>query len=199
MGDRPTPKQSLDSKYFEAVYAARDDPWDFETSAYEKAKYAATLRTLPCERYARALEVGTSIGVLTEQLAPRCDYLLSVDVSAKALARARERCRNLPQAELREMSVPHQFPDGEFGLILVSEVAYYFSDADLSLLATRCAEHQKGKADLVLVHLTEKVKDYPQTGDQVHNFFLSRPEWESLQSTREERYRIDVLRRRANP
>ena len=69
---------SLPAGYFEALYAAAPDPWDFEGSDYERGKYAATLAALPQPRYARALEVGCSIGVLTALLAPRCDRLLAV-------------------------------------------------------------------------------------------------------------------------
>jgi len=69
---------SLPPGYFDALYAASPDPWAFETSAYERAKYAATLDALPARRYRRALEVGCSIGVLTRQLADRCDIKISI-------------------------------------------------------------------------------------------------------------------------
>jgi len=186
---------SLDAKYFDDVYAARKDPWDFETSDYERGKYAHTLESLPRACYAKAFEIGCSIGVLTAQLALRCDALLSVDVSEAALQQARERCANLPQVELRRMSLPAEFPDGKFELILVSEVAYYFGRPDLELLADKVAAHQQPGADLVLVHFTPLVPDYPATGDQVHEYFLGRSEWGRMGGSRQERYRIDVLRR----
>ncbi len=186
---------SLNAKYFDEVYAARKDPWDFETSEYERDKYAHTLESLPRERYATAFEFGCSIGVLTAQLALRCDSLLSVDISEAALQQARERCANLPQVELRRMSLPAEFPDGKFGLILVSEVAYYLSRPDLESLADKLATHQEPEADLVLVHFTPLVPDYPATGDQVHEYFLARSEWGRVGGSRQERYRIDVLRR----
>jgi SAM-dependent methyltransferase len=188
---------SLDEEYFNRVYAAKDDPWDFATSEYEKAKYAQTLEALPREHYANVLEIGCSIGILTAQLAPRCGHLLSVDVSAKALELARERCREFQNVELRRMSVPNEFPGGRFDLVLVSEVGYYFSPPDRARLADRIAEHQSHGSDLLLVHFTPKVEDYPATGDQVHDYFRSRPEWDTIASGREERYRLDVLRRRA--
>ncbi len=69
---------SLPPRYFDDLYAHDPDPWQFETSAYEAAKYDATLDALPIERFASALEVGCSIGVLTARLAPRCDELLAI-------------------------------------------------------------------------------------------------------------------------
>lgn len=46
-------RRSLPPSYFEDLYGARDDPWDFETSPYERDKYAATLGALPRARLAR--------------------------------------------------------------------------------------------------------------------------------------------------
>ena len=123
-------KQTLTEKYFEDVYAAKDDPWNFATSEYEAEKYAATLKSLPREIYKNVFEIGCSIGVLTEKLAARCEKLLAVDVSEKALAQAIERCRNLPQITFRKMSVPQEFPDEKFDLILISEVGYYLAPED---------------------------------------------------------------------
>ena len=88
-------KQTLTEEYFADVYAANDDPWNFETSDYEAEKYAATLNALPRENYANAFEIGCSIGVLTEKLAAKCARLSAVDVSEKALEKAKARCRNL--------------------------------------------------------------------------------------------------------
>ena len=186
---------SLPTKYFDDVYSAHRDPWDFETSEYEQQKYTHTLASLPRDHYKSALEIGCSIGVLTAQLAPRCESLLSIDVSESALAQARARCRHLPHVTFRNNSVPTQFPDGQFMFILLSEVAYYLSRPDLILLADQLAAHQNEGADLLLVHFTPEVAGYPATGDQVHDYFLTRPEWRTLAESRQPRYRLDALRR----
>ena len=67
---------TLPPKYFDHVYQANRDPWNFETSPYEREKYAATLAALPRARYAEAFEIGCSLGILTAQLAPHCGHLL---------------------------------------------------------------------------------------------------------------------------
>ena len=46
------PASSLPPGYFEAIYARDPDPWRFADSAYERAKYDATLAALPRPRYA---------------------------------------------------------------------------------------------------------------------------------------------------
>lgn len=189
------PDRSLPPDYFEQVYAAKSDPWDFANSAYERAKYADTLAHLPRTRYVRGFEVGCSIGVLTSQLGKRCDHLLSVDVAESALAQARRRCEGMAEVHIAKMQIPEQAPDGSFDLIVVSEVGYYWSPGDqaraMALLATL---HEPG-GHLVLVHWTPEVHDYPQTGDEVHDTWLARPEWRTVRDERRERYRLSVLER----
>ena len=191
----PEEEESLSAKYFEGIYARDRDPWKFESSEYEKGKYEATLASLPRSRYRCALEVGCSIGVLTRLLSGRTEALLALDISERALAVARERCSDLDQVSFACMRVPHELPEKQFDLILVSEVGYYWSHADLQKAADRLsARHEQG-GHLVLVHLTEPVPDYPLTGDEVHDYWLSRGEWRQVMGERRERFRIDVLER----
>jgi SAM-dependent methyltransferase len=167
---------SLSDDYFDGVYAHADDPWSFETSRYEHAKYTDTLRSLPRETYANALEVGCSIGVLTERLAERCERLLSVDVAEAALAKARERCAHLPHVRFERRRLPETFPSGSgagalaepFDLILLSEVGYYWSEEDLREVLRLCAERLVEGGHLLLVHWTPYVEDYPLRGARVH-------------------------------
>ena len=87
---------SLGRDYFEDLYAKEADPWRFATSDYEHEKYDATLAALPRARYARGLEIGCSIGVLTRRLAARCDRLLATDIAEEPLREARLRSANAP-------------------------------------------------------------------------------------------------------
>lgn len=187
--------ESLPPRYFDRIYARSQDPWEFETSAYEHQKYAATLDALPRERYENAVEVGCSIGVLTSLLAERAERLLGLDVSDRALERARERLVLESHVDFACMQVPHQLPDDSFDLIVLSEVAYYWTRADLEHAADELAARHQTGGHLVLVHLTELVRDYPQTGDEVHEYWTARPEWRCVQHVRHPRYRIDVLER----
>ncbi len=190
---------TLTPGYFDDVYRANDDPWAFASSPYERQKYADTLAALDQPRYERAFEIGCSIGVLTAQLAPRCGQLLSVDVSEAALAQARQRCAALPQVALRRMQVPDEFPEGQFDLILLSEVGYYWSPADLARAADLMLAALPTGAKLLLVHWTPVVPDYPQTGDEVHEFFLAKTgpagPLRHLHGHRADKYRLDLFAR----
>lgn len=191
---------SLGGEYFEAVYGADADPWGFETSPYEAAKYEATLAALPAPRYADAFEIGCSIGVLTARLAARCDRLLAVDLVPAVLARAAARCASLPQARFAQMSVPSAFPDLTFDLILLSEVGYYWSRADLDRARRLIVDALCPGGHLILVHWTPFVHDYPLTGDEVHEAFLGGEGGSDrllhLEGLRAEHYRLDAFERR---
>jgi len=54
--------------FFETMYLEREDPWQFASSAYERDRYAATLRALSNRRFRRAFEPGCSIGILCGSL-----------------------------------------------------------------------------------------------------------------------------------
>ena len=191
---------TLPPAYFDQVYGANRDPWNFETSPYEQAKYAATLAALPLPHYAKAFEIGCSLGVLTAQLAQRCGHLLAVDVSAAALAQAQARCAALPQVELRQLRVPEEYPSQQFDLVLLSEVGYYWSPADLARAADLLVAGLQPNGQLLLVHWTPPVHDYPLTGDDVHEFFLAKTAEDGpllhLGGQRYESYRLDLLGKR---
>jgi len=190
---------SMPREYFEDVYGANDDPWGFETSPYEAAKYAATIAALPRARYRSGFEIGCSLGVLTERLALVCDHLIAVDTVAEIVKRAVERCGPLPHVEVRRMHLPEEFPDGRFDLIVLSEVGYYFSLPALTAVRDRLCASLEKKGHLLLVHWTPFVHDYPLTGDEVHAVFL---EWAGpdgpfrhLHGYHAETYRLDLLER----
>jgi SAM-dependent methyltransferase len=187
---------SLRPEYFDSLYAQNADPWAFASSPYEAAKYAATLAALPQVRYSSALELGCSIGVLTEQLAPRCARLLACDIAEAALSLARSRCADLPQITFERRDLSTEFPAGRFDLILVSEVGYYLSQPDLDKLRSRIASALAPGGDVVLVHYTGAT-NYPLSADSVHETFLASEgsEWISVAAQRTESYRLDVFTR----
>jgi SAM-dependent methyltransferase len=193
-------KESLEPDYFEEIYAKSDDPWGFSSREYELHKYFDTLMHLPRKHYASAFEPGCSIGVLSGMLAPRVDRLLSVDVSEKALAQARQRNADKPNITFRNMQFPRHKPDHQtFDLILLSEVAYYWGDTEFDQALEQVLTLLEPGGDLVLVHWTPFVDDYPLTGDEVHERFIrfaqQTPMLQHLEGKREATYRLDVFRK----
>ncbi len=192
-------KDSLSPTYFDEVYGANDDPWQFTTSPYERDKYAATIAALPRQLYESGFEIGCSIGVLTHLLATRCRSLLSVDVSEVALRQARQRLAGAPHVRIENRVIPADFPDERFNLIVVSEVGYYWSMEDLLKARQHMLDQLEPGGHLLLVHWTPLVPDYPLTGDEVHEAFLDlagegQP-LRHLTGQREEKYRLDLFER----
>src|SRR5579871_6437129 len=125
-----------DSNEFEQRYLRAEDPWDFRTSQYERNRYAVTLASLTRRRYRFAFEPGCSIGELTVLLAARCDRVLATDVSPTAVARARTRCDRFPHVRIECGDVRALSFEGEPDLIVLSEIAYYFSPEELRALSS---------------------------------------------------------------
>ena len=189
-------RRSLNRKYFEDLYAKDADPWRFATSDYERAKYDATLAALPKGRYARALEVGCSIGVLTQRLAARCDHLLAVDIAEEPLRAARRRCAKLPGVRFARANAPADWPEGAFELILLSEVVYYLDYADVERLAARVRQSLDDGGDLLLVHWTG-LTDYPLSGDEAADLLLEHvcPPLRMVRRERRQQFRLDLASR----
>lgn len=191
-------RSTLSREYFDGLYQSSVDPWNFETSDYEQAKYRETLLALPKPRYQSAFEVGCSIGVLTALLAERCDLLLAADIAAEPLKVAGKRCASLEAVSFAQMQVPKDWPKGDFDLILLSEVVYYLDEGDVACLAQRVIHSLRPSGDCVLVHWTEPT-EYPLSGDAAADLFISATSG-ALALVRQQRfesYRIDVLTRAA--
>ena len=76
--------------------------------------------------FRRGLEAGAPIGVFTDMLANRCDGLLAVDVSERAVAAARRSLTGRRHVRVERRTLPEEMPHGPFDLIVSSEVLYYF-------------------------------------------------------------------------
>jgi predicted TPR repeat methyltransferase len=188
-------EHSIAPDYFEALYKDKGDPWDFETSAYEAAKYAETLAALPQPRFVNALEVGCANGVLTTQLGSRCDALLSVDVSPTALASARARCADQPNVTIEQRRLPDEAPEGIFDLVMLSEVVYYWDSADIVRLAGYLRGAVASGGYVMLVHWIGET-DYPKSGDEaVAELQAALDDRVTVvRSDRHEAYRLDLWR-----
>ncbi len=186
-------RERLRQGYFEDLYSDSRDPWGFETSEYERRKYERTLGVLKDRRYRRALEVGTSIGVFTEMLAPSCDALLGVDVSEKALSVARERLVGFPHVRLELRELPEEMPEGPFDLILASEVLYYLPRGVMLETLGRFEASLEPGGRLLAVHWRMETETYPLQGDEVHELLVQNTSLQLRETIVEPEYRLDLF------
>ena len=160
---------TLDPGYFRERYAAAPDPVGLAERWYETRKYALTVALLPRERYSTAFEPGCSIGVLTTQLAPRCDRLLACDAIPDAIASAQARTSRLRGVRVEQRVIPRDWPPHTFDLIIFSEILYYFGDADFDRVLRLGISSLRPGGHLLAVHWRHPAPDHPRSGDDVHD------------------------------
>jgi SAM-dependent methyltransferase len=154
--------------FFEAKYSDAVDPWNFEADAYEQFRYQAILKALSPYRYQYAWEPGCSIGVLTAKLASICDRVDACDISETAVRRARIRCSEFPAVQLRCAAVTEDAPIGDYDLIVLSEIGYYFSLSEWQFQVERIANSMRHGATLLAAHWLGYSPDHILSGDAVH-------------------------------
>lgn len=161
----------LPDGYFDRMYAASADPWQLKERWYEQRKYAITMALLPYPRYRHAFEPGCSVGVLTEQLARRCDRVTAADIAPAALEAAARRLTEAGHAEavsLLRRSIDEAWPTTDFDLVVISEVGYYLEPAALRETLDRELPRLTNPATVVAAHWRHPVADYPMSGDEAN-------------------------------
>ncbi|KRE52790.1 PIG-L family deacetylase [Phycicoccus sp. Soil748] len=180
---------------FDAMFGDGDDPWGFESSWYEQRKRAVTMSCLPTARLGRVLEVGCSTGVLTAELASRATSVVATDLSAEAVARARRRFADVPGVQVLRLRAPQQWPEGEFDVVVLSEIGYFWHADELDEALRRAVGCLAPHGVLVLCHWRHPVQGWPLDGDTVHRVASGIVGMETVVSHVEQDFRVDVLAR----
>lgn len=189
--------ESTDAAYFERFHQDNADPWGLDNKWYEKRKREVLMATLPRERARRVLEIGCSTGAITARLRERADHVLAVDVSETALAKAADRLGGDPGVELRRTHLPAEYPDGQFDLVVLSEVGYYMSQSDFSQTLDRMVDSVSDGDVFVSCHYRRQHEGLPLSGESVHAQIAGRPELMQIARHVEPSFLIEVFFRRA--
>ncbi len=193
--DGPHEPGSLGQEFFDEFYGEKPDPWGFENRWYERRKRAITMACLPRARFRNAFEPGCSIGVLTADLATRCDEILATDISERPLVTARTRLAGVPGVRFEQRRIPGEWPAGKFDLVVLSEIGYYCGPGDLRVLAARASSSLTADGVLIACHWRHQVQEYPLRGDEVHRALLAEPGLAVLAEHEEEDFLLHVLTR----
>jgi SAM-dependent methyltransferase len=147
-------------------------------------------------RFASALEIGCSIGVLTARLAPHCDRILAVDCAQTALASAGQRLGTSGSVQFARMVLPGEWPAGWFDLVMLSEILYFWDERDIALAARRVARCLL-PGGLALVVNWRGPNDGPLPGDAAASRFMAAlpQSWQRAAPTLQQAYRIDLAER----
>ena len=182
---------------FDELYRCSPDPWALEGSWYEQRKRALVLASLPQARYASAFEPGCAQGLLTRELAARCDRLLASDCSPRALANARERLRQQTHVELVQGALPDQWPAGHFDLLVLSELLYYLAPTDLDRLLARLLDLSEGPLTVLACHWRHPIAGCALGGAQVHERLRAALPWTLACSVADADFVLDVWTRQS--
>jgi hypothetical protein len=181
---------------FEARYRADPDPWSYTTSEYERSKYAATLAACGSGPFRSALELGSSIGVFSALLAPRCRSLVTIDAAPTAVAQARRRLAGQQTVATVQGPIPRAIPPRAYDLVVASEILYYLDEETLSATLDTLERLTGPGARLVAVHWAPAGPDRPFDADQVHERLRAQAWLAPVCSGHTEDYLLDVLERR---
>jgi cyclopropane fatty-acyl-phospholipid synthase-like methyltransferase len=149
------------------------DPFGFDVNPDEQAKFRRTLEVCGEGDLGRVLEIGCAVGSFTELMAPQATDLLAIDVSEAAIEQAKERLRGIPHVHAETRSLPAEFPDGPFDLIVASDVLYYLTVDELETCLRLIEERLAPGGALVAVHYVPRVGTL-LNGDELHDFLAER-------------------------
>lgn len=173
--------------HLQALYAETSDPWDFENSDYEQAKFAATRGALFRRRYASAFELGCGNGQLARHLVKICGRYTGMDAVAVAVAAARQA---VPDAQFLHDFYPCPLPKDDFDLLILSEILYFLDHDSLRKLASDIAAFWPLAEVLCVSWLGET--DHDLQGEEALKTFTAALTTHEFNCTaRTDRYRID--------
>lgn len=155
-----TERELVDQKiraFMEGLWE-KGDPWDFESSNYERDRCIQLLKLLGDRRYARVLEIGCGAGYLTRLLTPHADQIVALDISETAIDRARALSTGPAGVDFRVANIMEYKPqvDGPWDLILFSDTICYlgwlYPFFDVAWLAVQLFEATRRGGRLLLAN-----------------------------------------------
>jgi SAM-dependent methyltransferase len=144
----------------------RGDPWDLESSEFERNKYARQLAVLDERRCARALEIGCGAGAFTRLLASIADRVVAFDIAPSAIARARAMGAGPGAVDFRVANIMEYDPraEGPWDLVVMSETIYYlgwlYPFFDVAWLASELFAATNGAGRLLMANTYGGTEDY---------------------------------------
>lgn len=188
-----TDADSYSASYFDDLYNGNIDPWQYQTRWYEKRKRDMCLAVLPQAQYYNAIELGCGNGVFSELLASRSQNLVSIDGNEHAVHLAQERLQHLAHVKVIQATIPNslatldesilqRYPLSKessspenlsaaktgFDLIVISEILYYLSAADIDTVIKWAQRNLAVGGTLLCCHWRYAIDGFIMTGETVH-------------------------------
>jgi SAM-dependent methyltransferase len=171
------------------------DPFGFDVNPVEQLKFRRTLEVCGEGPLGRVLELGCAVGSFTELLAPRATDVLALDVSPAAVEQVARRLRDYPNVRSEAMTIPAEFPEGTFDLVVASDVLYYLPVEDVQRCLERIEAAVAEGGSLVAVHYVPRMGSLLD-GDETHDLLTAHTKLRHVLGERTEfgagrMYRVD--------
>jgi SAM-dependent methyltransferase len=128
--------------FFEELWQ-HGDHWEFDSSAFEQARYARLLALLDGRHYAHVLELGCGSGAFTHHLVRVADHVVALDISPTAIARACALWAGPATVDFRQANIMEYDlqAEGPWDLVVLSDTMCYlgwlYSFFDVSWFASQ--------------------------------------------------------------
>jgi SAM-dependent methyltransferase len=186
---------------FDAIYQS-GDPWASADPRYlyQRRKYDVIAGLLPPRRFARALDLGSGLGLLSRRLAPHADEVLGIDISAAAVAQARLANADVPGLHFQQGDIT-DLPadlDGGFDLLVVADTLYYLppplNDSALKTAALRLSRLLRpGGICLLANHYFAGLDADSRLSRRIHDAFTWSPGFTLVSEHQRPFYLVTVL------
>jgi len=126
--------EQLRTKICEDHYEEGAEPWNYSVRSMELLRHewiAENLKKTGIQSDTRVLEMGCSLGLMTEKIAELGPKITAIDLSPKAIAQAKVRCRQFNNVEFQVADVCKlPFPDSSFDRVTVCDglFSWYLSE-----------------------------------------------------------------------
>jgi cyclopropane fatty-acyl-phospholipid synthase-like methyltransferase len=180
MDDRTVRHEKAQS-FFDSLWM-RGDPWELESSEFERVKYDREIQILTHKHYRRVLEMGCGAGAFTRRLAPLADQVLALDISSAAISRARGTGMSPDRVEFRVQNIMDFNPrkEGPWDLIVLNETICYlgwlYTFFEVTWFATELFNATRPGGQVLMANTSGGVDDHlitPPIIRTYHDLFIN--------------------------
>jgi len=156
-------------------------------------------------RFARALDLGCGLGLLSQHLAKCADEVLALDIAAAAVELARLRAKGIPNLRFEQGDILHlpRALDGCFDLVVLADTLYYLPQVDearLETLALRVSDLLiPGGLCLLANHHFAGLDRDSRISRRIHRAFSWSPRFRVLRDGQRPFYLVSLLQQAGIP
>jgi len=123
---------------------------------------------------------------------------MAFDFADAAIREARASLGNCQNVCIERRSLPTELPEDSYDLIVVSEILYYLSAADLASTVDGLVARLEANGDLIAVHHRAMDRCHGYDGFNVHASLADRPELREIACFDDAAFALRVFRKQAS-